>query len=352
MSSAMTLMSGTESGTPKIPRSRYTQNAATATMTTTISGTHIRFMTPVTKATSPHRLKPIEPLMTGSDVAGTLLFSTCSIDASHPFAGRNSRTTNPQQQCLLPYAPRRASGDRGAAHQFSVCCPPVRRRPCDRGHDVTTEGLADGGVAIRRRRAVDISVADRVACHHGHPAPTEQAPAAQPAGPRLDQSLSLGQRPAGSAVYQPAVYRRPLLDAVFGVVHTFPSAGRALARPIALAHRRIDGTRRCYVPQRGPAVSGDPAPPGAGKDGARPRYRGQLLHGRDNGGACLSHCPALAMVLSGNTGGCLHRAADRPRKLHRDRTFRGDLYRALLLPDGAGGAAQGCRQVTPPSTTR
>lgn len=46
-------------------------------------------------------------------------------------------------------------------------------------------------------------------------------------------------------------------------------ARRALARPLALAHRGIDRSHRCHLFERRPALSGDPAPRRLRKDGAR-----------------------------------------------------------------------------------
>ncbi|CKQ79699.1 transmembrane protein [Mycobacterium tuberculosis] len=53
------------------------------------------------------------------------------------------------------------------------------------------------------------------------------------------------------------------------LLFTRSSARRALARPLALAHRGIDRSHRCHLFERRPALSGDPAPRRLRKDGAR-----------------------------------------------------------------------------------
>ena len=168
---------------------------------------------------------------------------------------------------------------RGASYRIKGSIPRIRVAPCHserRGgrfvRHATTE-LAGRGVAVRANRAADLSLAGRAAGHHDS-SDSGRAPFASPSGPCIHQYSRLGDRPAACAVRKPAVDRRPILDAVSVAVHSVPGARGALARSNALAHRRIDCSRRRNIHQRGLAVPGDSVSPRAGATGSTPPISG------------------------------------------------------------------------------
>lgn len=134
-----------------------------------------------------------------------------------------------------------------------------RRTPSRRAHTecCAPEVMVGGAVAICSQRSTDLCLADRAAGHHDHSAPDAWAGVAYPVGREIDQHPPPGDRPALRVGHQSVLDRRPILDAVSGVVQPHPCAGRALARANPLADCRFNRPRAGHLHQRGFAVSGD-----------------------------------------------------------------------------------------------